>query len=146
MAWSRGFFRLWLILSIAWMTLIVLSKGADEFKGLWQPNVKIEVEYKGVVNETLDSSRKQEDLRRQIIDGVNKGAALLQRSDPIEAKKQLDRVDQTADELLKVMVDENQKRQERLKSALILLLVPPIVLFFVGVALAWIISGFRRTA
>lgn len=146
MTWSKGFLRLWIVLSVAWTVLIFLVKGKDEFKGLWQPNVQLQVEYKGVVNEVLDSSRKPEVLRRQIIDGVNRGAVILQRTDPAEAKKQTDGANQTADELLKVMAEENEKRAERTQAAVMLLLAPPIILLIIGVAIAWIASGFRRGA
>ncbi|MET3302626.1 hypothetical protein [Bradyrhizobium diazoefficiens] len=146
MAWSKGFLRLWVVLSVAWMALVFSIKGKDEFKGLWQPDVQLHVEYKGVVSEVLDSSRRPEELRRQIIDGVNRGALLLQRTDPTDAKKQIDGANQTADELLKVMAEENEKRAERTQAAVILLLTPPIVLLIIGVAIAWIASGFRKSA
>ncbi|OSI65454.1 hypothetical protein [Bradyrhizobium canariense] len=128
------------------MAVVFLAKGKDEFKGLWQPNVQLQVEYKGVVNEVLDSSRRPEELRRQIIDGVNRGAALLQRTDPTDAKKQIEGANQTADELLKVMAEENEKRSERTHAAVILLATPPIALLIVGVTIAWIASGFRKSA
>lgn len=145
MAWSRGFFRLWVVLTLIWMGAVVAGLGKDEFKGLWRPNVEIEVEYKSDVKDTLDSSRSTEDLRRQIIDGVRKGAAQLQRTDPAEAKKRLDEANTSADELLKVMADENHKRADRLQRALVVLLAPPVALLILGMAIAWVAGGFRRS-
>jgi hypothetical protein len=144
--WSKGFFRLWIVLTLIWIVAIAASLGKDEFKGFWQPNCSIEVEYKGGIKETLDSSHRPEDLRRQIIEGVSKGAILLQKTDPAEAKKQIDGASGTADDLMKVMTDENQKRADRLYRGLILTIVPPLGLLIAGLAIAWVASGFRRGA
>jgi len=136
--------RLWVVLSLAWMGFVVAIKGTDEFKGLWQPNVKIQVEYKGDVRDVLDSSRRPDDLRRQILDGVGRGVSVLQRADPADARKQADEANQTANELLKVMADENAKRADRLQAGLMLLLGPPVVLLVIGGAIGWIAIGFRK--
>jgi len=145
MSWSRGFFRLWIVLSLAWISIIVATLGTDEFKGLWRPNVELHVEYRGDVKDVLDSSRPREDLRRQIIDGVQRGAARLQPTDPAEAKKRLDEADKSADELFKAMADENQKRADRLYKALVIALAPPFALLIAGIAVAWVAIGFRRS-
>jgi hypothetical protein len=146
MAWSKGFFRLWILLALIWMGATVAALGRDEFKGLWKPNSAITVEYKGDVTDVLDSSNRPEDLRRQIIEGIRKGAALLQKTDPAEAKKQIDGANGTVDDLLKVLADENEKRAGSLYRALTILLAPPAALLFVGIAIAWVASGFRRNA
>jgi hypothetical protein len=146
MAWSKGFFRLWIVLTLVWIVAVAAGLGKDEFKGLWQPSSSIEVEYKGGIKDTLDSSRRPEDLRRQIVGGVSKGAILLQKSDPAEARKQIDGANGSADELLKILSDENEKRADRLHRALTILLTPPAALLIVGIAIAWVASGFRRKA
>jgi TctA family transporter len=43
--------RLWIVLSLAWIGLLVAVIGTDEFKGLYRLNVQIEVEYKGEVRD-----------------------------------------------------------------------------------------------
>jgi hypothetical protein len=144
MAWSKGFFRLWLVLALLWMGAVLALLGNDEFKGLWKPKSAIEVEYKGGIKDVLDSSRRTEDLRRQIVEGVSKGAVLLQKTDAAEATKQLDGANGTADELLKLLADENEKRAGSLYRALAILLAPPAALLIVGIAIAWVASGFRR--
>jgi hypothetical protein len=144
MWWSRGFFRLWIVLSVAWIGITVTTLGTDEFKGLWRPSVELDVEYKGDTKDVLDSSRPPGDLRRQIVDGVRRDAAQLQRTDPAEAKRQIEVANATADDLLKAMVDENQKRADRLRKALLFLLAPPAALLVLGIATAWIAGGFRR--
>ena len=143
-SWSRGFFRLWTVLSLAWIAAIVASLGTDEFQALWRPSVQLDVGYRGGSKDVLDSSRPAGDLRRQIIDGVRKDAAQLQLTDPPEAKKQIEEADTSADQLLKVMVDENQKRADRLHRASVIALAPPLALMIAGIAVAWIASGFRR--
>ncbi len=35
MVWSRGFLRLWIVLTLIWIGVIWFSTGAEEFKGLW---------------------------------------------------------------------------------------------------------------
>ena len=34
MHWKRGFFRLWLVLSVVWAVFVVAAEGADELFGL----------------------------------------------------------------------------------------------------------------
>src|SRR6266403_1209515 len=147
MTWSTGFFRLWIVLTAVWLVATFAAMGKDEFKGLWAPKAALEVVYKGDVKDTLDSgAHDPEFLRRQIIEGVKRGAALLQRTDPAEAKTQTDQANSTADELLKVLADENHGRADRLYKGLGILLVPPVTLLIFGIAIAWIAAGFRRTA
>lgn len=147
MTWASGFLRLWILLALLWCGATVAMLGKDEFKGLWQPRVKIEVEFDGNNTEILDGSRPKDELRRQIIGGVNKGAAArAQRGEAAAAKKQTEEANQTADQLLKVIDDESAKRADQLSRALTILLVPPIGLLIFGVAIAWVASGFRRRA
>jgi hypothetical protein len=146
MAWSKGFFRLWLLLTLLWMCVAFVLLGKDEFKGLWKPKSAIEVEYNGGLKDVLDSSLRPEDLRRQIVEGVSKAAVLLQKTDAADAKKQVEGVDGTADELLKVLDDENEKRADRLYKGSAILLAPPAALLISGIAIAWVASGFRRNA
>lgn len=145
MTWSTGFFRLWIVLTILWMAATIALMGKDEFKGLWSPKGALEVVYKGDIKDTLDSGAHDPDfLRRQIIEGIKRGAALLQRTDAAEAKAQTDEANSTADGLLKILSDENQGRASRLYSGLAFLLLPPFALLIFGVAIAWIVAGFRK--
>lgn len=147
MTWANGFLRLWIVLALLWCGATVALLGTDEFKGLWQPRVTISVEFKGDSKDVLDGSRPREELKRQIIDGVNKGATtLLKSGDTAEAKKQTGEANISADELLKVIDDESAKRADRLHRALITLFAPPAALLILGVAIAWVASGFRRRA
>lgn len=147
MTWASGFLRLWIVLALLWCGATVAILGKDEFKGLWQPRVNIHVEYDAGNEDDLDGSRSREELRRQIIGGMNKGAAArAQRGETAAAKKQTDEANQTADELLKVIDDESAKRADQLYRALTILLVPPIALLVFGVVIAWVASGFRRRA
>jgi hypothetical protein len=147
MVWSRGFFRLWIIVTLVWIGAVWLATDKDDFKGLWAPNVKLDIEYKGGVKDTLDGSRPTEYLRQQIITGVNEDAKILAaKGDPGGAKKQIEDANSSANELLKVIADAEAKRGDKLLRALTLLLVPPISLLAFGMAIAWIARGFRKTA
>jgi hypothetical protein len=147
MTWASGFLRLWILLALLWCGATVAMLGKDEFKGLWQPRVRINVEFKGGYEDVLDGSRPIDELRRQIINGVTKGAATLaQRGETAEAKKQIAEANISVDELIKVIDDESAKRADQLHRALTILLVPPIALLVFGVAIAWVASGFRRRA
>jgi hypothetical protein len=143
MTWASGFLRLWIVLALLWCGATVAILGKDEFKGLWQPRVNIHVEYNAGNMDDLDGSRSREELRRQIIEGVNK-TVTLQRGDAAAAKKQSEEANQSADELLKVIDDESAKRADQLYRALTTLLVPPVALLVFGVVIAWVASGFRR--
>jgi septal ring factor EnvC (AmiA/AmiB activator) len=147
MAWGNGFLRLCIVLAVVWCGATVAIVGKDEFKGLWQPRVNIQVEYDAGNTDDLDGSRSREDLRRQIIAGMNKGAAArAQRGETAAANKQIDESNKTADELLNVIDDESAKRADQLYRALSILLIPPIALFVVGLVIAWVANGFRRRA
>lgn len=146
MSMYRGFFRLWIVMSLVWIAIIVAGLGTEEFKGLWRSHVELQVEYKGGTKDVLDSSRSKEDLRQRIGDAVRRDAAELQRSDQAEARRQIESLNANIDELLKAMDDENQKRADRLHRALMVALAPPLALLIAGLAVAWIASGFRRTA
>jgi hypothetical protein len=145
MAWSNGFLRLWVVLTVLWAGAVVTMLGKDAFKGLWQANSSISVEYKEGVKDVLDSSHTEQALRRQIVEGIRKGALLLQRTDPDDAKQRLAKADEDADYLLKVMTDENSRRADKLQEALLFLLLPPVILLLFGVTLAWVGRGFRKT-
>jgi hypothetical protein len=145
MTWSTGFFRLWLVVTVVWIAATFAAIGWDEFKGLWAPKAALEVVYKGDLKDTLDSEKHDPQfLRLQIIEGVKRGAALLQRTDPAEAKTQRDQADTTAEELLKVLADENRARADRLYKGLGILIAPPLALLIFGVAIAWIAAGFQK--
>jgi hypothetical protein len=149
MRWSTGFFRLWIVLMVTWMVTwmvtVFAGMGKDQFKALWAPKAVLEVSYKGEVYDTLDSGKHDPDfLRLQIIEDIKRGATLLQRTDPAEAKKQIDSANSSADELLKTLSDENQARVDRLHTGLLFLLAPPVTLLILGVAIGWIASGFRK--
>jgi hypothetical protein len=92
----------------------------------------------------LDSAHDPEFLRHQIVDGVKRAAALLERTDPAEAKSQTDQVNGTADELLKALADENGRRASRLYHGLSILVIPPVAFLIFGVVIAWVAAGFRK--
>lgn len=147
MTWASGFLRLWILLALLWGGATVAKLGKDEFTGLWQPRVKIAVEFDGNYTEDLDGSRPRNELRVQVIGAMNKAAAArAQRGEATAAKKQTEEANETADKLLKVIDDESAKRADQLHRALTILLAPPIALLMFGVAIAWVASGFRRRA
>jgi hypothetical protein len=147
MTWASGFLRLWILLALLWCGATVAMLGKDEFKGLWPPRVNINVEYNEANKDDLDGSHSREELRRQIIGGMNKGAAArAQSGEAAAAKKQAEAANETADGLLKIIDDESAKRADQLHRALTILLVPPIALLVFGVVIGWVASGFRRRA
>ena len=107
----------------------------------------MEVEFKGGLTDTLDGSQPREDLKRQIVDDVKKGAGtLMQKGDAVEARKQIEGANQSADELLKLVEDEFGKRVDRLYRALATVLAPPVALLVIGIMFAWVANGFRKSA
>ena len=143
MTLGRGFFRLWIVVAVLWGGGCIGLLGKDAFKGLWEPFAKIHAEFRGESVAHLDGSRPKEELRQQIITGVNRIAeSLVRRGDTSEAQKQVGQANQTADELLKAVDDASAKRADRLHTALIILLVPPAGILTLGLAIAWVASGF----
>jgi hypothetical protein len=146
MRWSRGFFRLWSILGVVWVGTSFAILRKDEFKGLWQPAIRLEIEFRGGLADTLDGSRPKEVLRQQIVDDVNRDAGtLMQKGDAVEASKQSEKANQSADELLKVIEDQTGNRSDRLYKSLTILLAPPAALLAIGIAFAWVATGFRKS-
>jgi len=118
--------------------------GKDDFKAIWQPYVKIEVEYLGGIVSVLNGALPTEELRLKIIEEtLRDGDPLIRRDDINAAQKQIATANQTADELLNVIRRESKARQDRLRYALMTLLVPPGALFFLGTMIGWVARGFR---
>jgi hypothetical protein len=61
---------------------------------------------------------------------------------PIDRDRQIDQVHDIAITMKANVL--HRKRVEAIKKALAFLLIPPIVLFVVGLGIAWAISGFRQ--
>jgi hypothetical protein len=145
MRWGRGFFRLWVAVTIIWMAGVAAILGTEHFKGLWSPDVKFEVTYKGGFTDTLDGSRTPEHLKQQIIEDVKMDAALLvKQGNSAEAKKQIEDAATNADQLLKALADEKAQRSDRWPRALAVMLAPPFGLLVLGLTIAWIARGFRK--
>jgi hypothetical protein len=129
------------------MAATVSLLGTEEFKGLWSPDVKFDVTYKGGFTDTLDARKTPEHLRLQIIEGVKRDATLLvQKGDNAEAKKQIETAGSSADELIKALADAQAKRSDSWRRALGLTLAPPFGLLLLGLTIAWVARGFRKPA
>ncbi len=144
MTWKRGFFRLWILFSLLWFGVSLMFFGKDDFKAIWQPSVKIKVEYERGTVSVLDGALPTEELRRKIIEEILRdGYPLISAGDINAAQKQIATANQTADEFLNVIRKESKARQDRLQYALMTLLVPPGALFFLGTMIGWVARGFR---
>jgi hypothetical protein len=145
MRWGRGFFRLWIAVTIIWTTMVMASVGTEPFE-IWKP-MKWEVtNHETGVTVMVDSSQSLELIKAQMSDAAQRVAALLeQQGDHAGAKKAFESASTRGDELIKTVIDWKAKRADRLRGALSWLLGPPVGLLALGLMTVWVAKGFRNT-
>jgi hypothetical protein len=143
MRWGRGFFRLWIVVTIIWMTAVVAVLGKEPFEALRKPR-QWEVKHDTGITVVVDSSQSPDRIKPQMIDVAQKAAALLDRQgDHAGAKKVIESANDLVDGVVKTVSDGKTERADRLRGALTWLLGPPVGLLALGLTTAWVARGFR---
>jgi hypothetical protein len=133
LSWGKGFFRAWIVLSIMWGVATVLIAKPQTYALLWNAP-KYEIEFGSGRKVTLDTSRSHEDLAATL-DGA------LQREPATSIKKA---VTDDRNEILDHFGMRYSTAGDRATNAWLITIIPPAVLLAIGLALAWILRGFRR--
>jgi hypothetical protein len=134
LSWGRGFFRGWVVISALWVVATVLVAKPSTYALLWNAP-KYEVAFPSGRKVTVDTSRTHQELVALVDD------ALQQEPPPKPGEKS--HVD-SRDEILNYFDARYSSAGDRATDAWLITVVPPGVLFVIGIAVAWIIRGFRR--
>lgn len=126
MSWGRGFFRAWLILSAIWIGLAVYIAKPLTFSWLWKAP-KYEITSVKGNKVTLDSAQSHNDLVAALTE--------FMKLDGVDLSKR--------DEILASINSRYETAGEQAERAWLATFIPPLVLLGLGLALAWIFSGFR---
>lgn len=133
MRWGPGFFRAWVVISALWVAGAVFATKPPTYALLWNAP-KYEISFpSGKV--TLDTSRSHQELVATLDDALAKEPA----PKPGEKSKA-----ESRDEILDYFGARYSSAGDRAFDALLMTIVPPGVLLLTGLAVAWIIRGFRR--
>jgi hypothetical protein len=134
MTWGRGFFRAWAVISAIWVVAMVYSANPSTYAMFWNAPT-YEVSFPSGRKVTVDTSRPRRELVAAIDD------ALQQEPPPKPGEKS--HAD-SRDELLNYFDVRHSTPGDRAAEAWQLTVIPPGVLLLAGIAVAWIIRGFRR--
>jgi hypothetical protein len=132
--WGPGFFRAWVVISALWVAATVFTAKPPTSALLWHAP-KYEVSFPSGRKVTLDTSRSHQELVATLDD------ALGQEPEPKPGEKSKAN---SRDEILDYFGARYLSAGDRAKDAWLMTVVPPGVLLVMGLAVAWIIRGFRR--
>lgn len=115
--WSRGMFRLWLVLSVMWVVLVFVLARPDQNLSLYQ--------------------RLGEGL--EVASGIleRSGDELVMPDGAVRPRLNIEA------ERMRLMASQEIERR-RLIASVSLAFVPPLVILTIGLLLAWAIRGFSR--
>lgn len=132
MNWSKGFFRLWLVLSIIWaVSLFAISRPDQEVRN-----------YFAAKSELRGGDGKI--YRDEFLNAAEKAAA----ANDIAAAERLQKLaDDLGDDPAAYYKMEGLKKLERalssFKQDMLLIFAPIIIVFSIGAGLLWAVRGFR---
>lgn len=136
MSWGRGFFRAWVVISALWVAVTMFIVKPSTYALFWNAP-KYEVSFPSGRKVTVDTSRTHQELVATVDE------ALRQESPPKPGEKS--HAD-SRDEILSYFDARYSSAGDRATDAWLITAVPPGVLLLVGIAVVWIIRGFRRPA
>jgi hypothetical protein len=131
MAWRRGFFRLWLVLSALWIGLVVYLNGPKTYTRF--SNAVYEVKSSDGRVRRFNLAGSQTELAADITAWMQ-----AQRPDINISELQTD-----LDELVTALKSEYQAELDEAKIAWLLTVLPPFALLGFGLCILWIVRGFR---
>ena len=132
MAWRRGFFRLWVVLSVLWIggnVYLIQPKTYTRFS-----NAVYEVKSSDGRVRKFNLAGSQAELAADIAKWMQ-----AQRPDIEISELQTD-----LDELVIAIKAEYQAELDEAKTAWLVTVLPPFALLGFGLCVFWIVRGFRR--
>ena len=148
MSWRKGFFRVWVLLSIPYVVLTALYSYADikwpltDPRGFYykSPFEPVSVDRYSAEFRDLESLKQSgEMLAIKISDMLPEITLFVPAT--IAATERDRRIDEVREILNR---DVQLRRTSAIQYATAWALIPPAVLFVIGIGIAWAISGFRQ--
>ncbi|WP_439271108.1 hypothetical protein [Pseudochrobactrum sp. HB0163] len=149
--WSRGLFRLWIVISSIWVVLSVLIRSNDVISPYYSGYAILAGENKNTVFDKYSSETY--DLDQLVANGkVKKYEAKNIKNTVIYMPTSLSNEDvklrlyNANTEAINLRDREiSKKRWAAIQSAALITILPPIILFIIGYAAIWVFRGFRAT-
>ena len=133
MRWGRGFFRAWIVISVLWVGLAVMIAKPETYRQVWH-KAKYEIATPSGQKFTLHTSMPRDHLV-EILDSE------FQHE---EARPGGTKVEPSTRDALLQQIDEGYRAQDQALQAWIATIIPPVALLLLGIAIGWVIGGFRR--
>src|SRR5262245_55084454 len=131
MTWRRGFFRLWLVLSVLWIGLVVYLNEPKTYTRF--SNAVYEVKSSDGRVRQFNLAGSQTELAADLTAWMQ-----AERPDISISELQAD-----LDELVTAIKSEYQAELNEAKTAWMLTVLPPVALLCFGLCVFWIVRGFR---
>jgi hypothetical protein len=132
--WRRGFFRVWIVISVLWVDLAVMVAKPDAYSPLWH-GAKYVIKTNTGQQFTLDTSTPRDELV-QVLD-----SALRQ-----EAVRPGNNVDSSTRDAILNLIDAGERTRDQALQVWLVTIIPPVALLLLGIALGWVVGGFRKDA
>jgi len=143
MTWGRGFFRAWLFLSAIWIGLSVCFIEPKTYAWLWRAPVFNFTTPSGRTV-TFDGSRNREELAADITEELQREASKAAGLPPgFVLEKPPDSLAKQRNEILALVDSKREGAGEEARRAWLVSFVPPLGLLGLGLAMTWILRGFR---
>ncbi|KJC42256.1 hypothetical protein [Bradyrhizobium sp. LTSP857] len=137
MSWGRGFFRVWLVLSGLWIGPCIYGFKPATYSWLWKGSVYAVSLGNNGRQVTLDTSRSRSELVSDLFDALKLEAQATKLKPPVLSD---------TDEILAAIDSKYTTDGDKAREAWLVTLVPPLSLLGLGLAIAWILRGFRSRA
>jgi hypothetical protein len=132
MRWGRGFFRVWLVLSLLWICPSVYGFKPATYSWLLKaPVYTVSIGNNGR-QVTLDTSRRRDELASDLFEALKLEAKASKLSD--------------TDDILTAIDSKYATAGDKAREAWLVTVIPPLALLVLGLAIAWILRGFRGQA
>jgi hypothetical protein len=130
--WGRGFFRAWIVVSVLWIGLAVINWTPEAYPALWH-GAKYDMTSPTGQQFTLDASMRRDQVV-QTLDSV------LQQEEARSGHK----VELGIRDAILNHIDTEERTRGQALQVWLFTIIPPVVLLLLGIAIGWVIGGFRK--
>ena len=131
MRWGRGFFRIWIVLSVLWIAATVYAYEPKTYAYPWR--AAYELNFEGQPVSELNLRKSAAEISADLLAAMQSFKPDLSR-----AEIQKDR-----DQLLARLLATREAGNQGARKAWLATVVPPVLLFCFGLCIGWIVRGFR---
>lgn len=152
MSWGRGFFRVWMLLAVLWVVFALLI-GWGSVANPYVPGKDVAIALDTEEVDLLDSyGQVHLAFEERVRAGTTKKTALqvygfnLYTGADLEPWQYYEYIDLANARVAEYVETEAASRRNKAIPQLAMTIVlPPLILLLLGWAIAWVLSGFRRT-